>query len=229
MRRSEPPHPGAGAVLGDYPRRYGRYVGVLGLVALVLLAINLALTGRGGARGIEPGKKVPPFAVPLARGTLNGAADIATHANAGAAGRVPACAERGSEILNICELYERAPVVLALFVDAGSCTAVLSEMQALAEELPGVGFAAVAIKGERGSLLKLMRERGLTRVPVGFDEEGTLTGLYEMASCPQVSFILPGGVVQSPALLSTPSRDALRARVAGLVAAARERGWRQPG
>jgi hypothetical protein len=217
---SEPPRPGAGPAIGEYPRRYSRYVGVLALAILVLITINTLLTKPNGAKGIEPGHRVPPFAVPLADGALEGAADVATHANAGAAGRVPACAERGPGILNICELYERGPVVLALFVNAGSCPGVLSDMQALASAFPNVEFAAVAIKGERKSLLALMRKRGLTRVRVGFDEEGALMGLYAMASCPQVSFVKPGGVVQSPALLSTPSRATLRARVKALVAAA---------
>ena len=72
---------------------------------------------------VQPGEQLPPFAVPLALGSLNGDADTATHAFEGAAGRVPACNERGSQILNICELYEGAPVVLALFVDSGSCAA----------------------------------------------------------------------------------------------------------
>ena len=27
----------------------------------------------------------------------------------------------GAAILNVCELYERGPLVLALFVEAGSC------------------------------------------------------------------------------------------------------------
>jgi hypothetical protein len=223
----DPRYHGVGPVIGAYPRRYGRYVGLLGLLILVLITINTALTTPNGARGIEPGHTVPPFAVPLALGTLTGAADVAKHANEGA--RVPACAERGTQILNVCQLYERGPVVLALFVDSSSCPEVLSDMQALASQFPGVGFAGVAIKGERGSLLKLMRERGLTRVQVGFDSEGVLTGLYKVASCPQVSFVLPGGVVQSPALLVTPSRSALRARVRELVAAALARGWRQPG
>lgn len=220
MSRSDPLRPGTGPAIGEYPRRYSRYVGVLALAILVLITINTLVTKPHGAKGIEPGHRVPPFAVPLAAGTLNGAADVATHANAGAAGRVPACAERGPGILNICELYERGPVVLALFVDAGSCPAVLSDMQALASAFPNVGFAAVAIKGERKALLALMRKRGLTRVQVGFDEEGALMGLYDMASCPQVSFVRPGGIVQSSALLSTPSRATLRARVKALVAAA---------
>jgi hypothetical protein len=228
MKRSEPRHPGPGPILGDYPRRYGRYAGLLGVLIVVLIVINTVLTKPEGVRGIEPGHTVPPFAVPLALGTLSGAADVATHADEGAAGRVPACAERGAQILNICQLYERGPVVLALFVDAGSCPGVLNDMQRLASGFPGVGFAGVAIKGERGSLLKLMREDGLTRVQVGLDSEGTLTSLYKMASCPQVSFVLPGGVVQSPALLTTPSQATLRARVSGLVAAAKAHGWRQP-
>jgi hypothetical protein len=226
VSRSEPPRPGAGPVIGEYPRRYSRYVGALALAILVLITINTLVTKPNGAKGIEPGHKVPPFAVPLATGTLNGAADVATHADAGAAGRVPACAERGSGILNICELYERGPVVLALFVNAGSCPAVLSDMQAIASAFPSVGFAAVAIKGERKALRALIRKRGLARVQVGFDEEGALLGLYAMASCPQVSFVRPGGVVQSPALLSTPSRATLRARVKALVAAAAATGTR---
>ncbi len=217
--------PGAGPVLGSsYPRRYGRYVGVLGLVILVLLAINVALTKPNGAKGIETGQPIPPFAAPLASGSLNGDVNVATHANEGSAGKTPACEVRGSGVLNVCELYAGRPLVLALFVDAGSCAAVLSEMQALALTYPEVSFAAVAIKGERTALRKLMRKQGLTRVQVGFDSDGVLTGLYRMASCPQVSFVLPGGVVQSPALLQAPSRAEFRARVAELVAAARVRG-----
>jgi len=223
-----PNHLGAGPVLGSYPRRYGRYVGLLALVILVLITINTALTKPNGAKGIEAGHTIPPFAVPLAVGSLTGDADVATHPDDGAAGRVAACAERGPQILNVCELYERGPLVLALFVDAGSCPEVLSDMQALAGAFPGVSFAAVAIKGERTPLRQLMRERGLTRVQVGFDSDGVLTGLYKMASCPQVSFVLPGGVVQSPALLFTPSRAALRTRVAELVVAAVARGYKPP-
>ena len=206
------------------PRRpYGRYLGVLAVAIVVVVAINSTLRGSNEVAGIAPGHKVPPFAVPLVQGTLTGAADVATHADDGTAGKVPACAERGSQILNICELYEHGPVVLALFVDAGSCPRVLDDMQALSMRFPEVGFAAVALKGERGPLLELMRAHGLTRVRLGFDEEGTLAGLYKLATCPQVSFVLPGGVVQSPALLSTPSRATLRARVAALVVAARAR------
>jgi hypothetical protein len=208
-------------------RPYGLYVGLLGVLIVVLVSINAALTRPTGAVGVEPGHRLPPFAVPLARGEVNGAADVATRANDGAAGRVAACKERGQGILNICELYEQGPVVLALFVDAGSCPQILSDMQALAPSFPGVRFVGVAIKGGRGELLQLIAAKHLS-IPIGFDSEGALAGLYKQVGCPQVSFAYPGGVVQSRALLERPAPATLRARVSELVRAARARGWRPP-
>jgi hypothetical protein len=240
---SQPEHPGGPVESGDHGAppagahrapyhaapspRYGRYAGLLALLVLVLITINTIVTKPNGSTGIAPGHRLPPFAVPLAQGNLNGAADVATAADQGAAGRVPACNERGPQILNICQLYEQGPVVLALFVDAGSCPAVLSDMQALAPSFPGVRFAAVAIKGNRAQLRRLVGTRHLS-LPVGIDSDGRLVALYKLASCPQVTFAYPGGIVQSRALLSRPSLATLRARLRALVAAARARGWRGP-
>jgi hypothetical protein len=210
--------------------RYGRYVGLLALVILVLITINTVVSKPNGAKGIEPGYTIPPFAAPLALGTLTGDVNVATRADEGSAGRTPACAVRGPGVLNVCALYRARPLVLALFVDAGSCPDVLGQMQALTGAFPAVSFAAVAIKGERKSLLALMRKHGLRSVQVGIDRDGVLAGLYKMASCPQVSFVLPGGVVQSSALLDTPSPQTLRKRVTELVVAAgRGVGGRAPG
>lgn len=220
---SDPPRGSQGA------QRYGPYLAVLGLVILVLVAINTALTKPTGVAGLQPGGTLPPFAVPLAMGSVKGDANVATRADEGEAGKRPACSVRGVGILNVCRLYEQGPVVLALFVDAGSCPAVLGDMEALAPSFPGVRFAAVAIKGDRPSLRKLVRTRGLGRVPVGIDEDGALATLYKVASCPQVTFAYPGGLVQSKALLTTPSPATLRARVQELVTDARARGWKGRG
>jgi hypothetical protein len=205
----------------------GRIVGVVGLVLLALITLNTLLTAPRGADGIAPGERVPPFALPLASGNVVGDADIATHANDGSAGKRPACAVRGPQLLNICELYEHRPVVLALFVDARSCPRVLDDMQALRAAFPGVGMAAVAIKGERAAVRRLVAAHGL-RFPVGLDRDGVLVQLYKVSSCPQVSFVYPGGVMQSRALLTRPQRAVLRARIAALLAGAKARGWRQP-
>jgi hypothetical protein len=202
--------------------RYGRYTGLLGVLLLVGIVVNSLFVHRAGLTGIAPGQRIAPFAVPLALGELEGDADIATRANQGGEGRVPACAERGPQILNICQLYEQGPVVLAMFVDASGCTSVLSEMQALLPEFPSVRFAAVAIRGERSQVRRLVRSRRLT-LPVGLDRDGGAADRYKVYSCPQVDFAYRGGVVQSKALLASPSLASLRARVSELVAASRAR------
>ncbi len=74
---------------------------------------------------------------------------------------------------------------------------------------------------------RLIRARGLT-LPVGLDIEGGVAARYKVFSCPQVNFVYPGGVVQSKALLASPSLASLRARVSELVAASRARERREP-
>jgi len=204
---------------------YARYVGLIGLAVAAAVVIVTLLHKSGGVAGIPPGHMLAPFAVPLALGNQQGDANIATRAHQGSAGSVPACSVRGAQILNVCQLYEHAPVVLALFVEAASCPSILDEMQAIARSYPSVRFAAVAIEGDRGQLRRLLRSRGI-KLPVGIDKDGVLASLYKVFSCPQVDFAYPGGVVQSKALLGMPSQAKLRARVSALVAASRARGWR---
>ncbi len=136
---------------------------------------------------------------------------------------MPACQVHKASALNVCTLYEHSPLVLALFVDEGSCATVLDEMQTLSAEFPAVHFAAVAIKGDRRKLRRLIRAHRLS-IPVGIDHDGALVVLYKDTSCPQLSFVLPGGVMQSNALLRRLPLAALRARVAQLVGAAHAQG-----
>ncbi|HEV3094256.1 MAG TPA: hypothetical protein VGY30_07050 [Solirubrobacteraceae bacterium] len=206
--------------------RYGRYMGVLAAVALAGILLSSLLGSAGDVKGIAPGARIPPFAAPLALGSLSGDVNIATRPHEGQAGNRPACSVRGAQVLNVCQLYEQGPLVLALFVDSGSCPDALREMQALVGAFPQVRFAAVAIKGETAAVRSLVHSDRLT-FPVGLDRDGILVELYRLATCPQISFVYPGGVMHSPALLGTPSRATLRARVAALLEASRARGWRQ--
>ncbi len=199
----------------------GRLTGAVVVVALGALVVAMypAQPGRP-ARRSTPGPRRLPFAVPLARGNMVGDANIASHAHEGESGEVPACSVRGGEVLNICELIEQGPVVLALFVDGGSCTGVLGEMQALQSSFPQVRFAAVEIKGSRSDLRTLIAHEGLTLPGWHRRRRGRCASLYKVLSCPQVDLIYPrSGKVQSRALLNTPSPATLRARVAALVAA----------
>jgi hypothetical protein len=92
-------------------------------------------------------------------------------------------------------------------------------MQRLAPAYPQIRFAAVSIGSDRASLRRLVAQRHLT-FPVGIDDKGDLAALYRVASCPQVTFALKGGIVESKPLLNPPSPATLRARVAELAGAA---------
>ena len=113
--------------------------------------------------------------------------------------------------MNICQLYERGPVVLALFFDVGSCSGILDDLQRLSRMFPRVGFAAVAVKEDAASVARMVRSKRVS-VPVGVDTDGRLAGLYTMVSCPQVTFLYPGGVVQSAPLLEQAHRSPRCAR-----------------
>jgi hypothetical protein len=207
--------------------RVRRYLGGVAVAILLVALIAVAFSGPNRLRGPAPGTRLPPFAVPLALADLSGDANVALRPHQGAAGVRPACTVRGHAILNICQLYERGPVVLALFFDVDSCPHFLGELQGLASSFPGVGFAAVAIKGARGPLRSLIASDHLT-LPVGLDRSGALVPLYHVITCAQLDFVYPGGTVQSGALLTPPPATTLRARVSALVAAAEARGWRRP-
>ncbi|HWI72094.1 MAG TPA: TlpA disulfide reductase family protein [Baekduia sp.] len=176
-----------------------RYLWVVGAAAVVLVLVLLVSTiqhGTGrGARGVPPGEVMPAFAVPIATSDLDGDANIAQHAGEGQAGRRPACAVRGPDVLNGCALREAGPVVLAFFtVRNRGCVAEIDAMQAARAKLPGVQMAAIAIRGDRGDLRDLVRRHGWT-FPVGYDRDGALANAYHVQVCPQLTFARRGGRV----------------------------------
>ena len=226
--RSVPPR-GAPAPAAAHPHA-SRYSWLIGLAVVLVVGVIAThnFAASGGAAGIAPGQRIPPFAVPLALGTLTGDANVATRPDDGAAGSVPACDVHLAQALNICAVYGRGPLVLALFVDAGACPAVLTDLQRIAPSYPGLQVAAVSIQGDRNALRALVRRERLG-YPVGYDRDGILADLYHVSSCPQVSFVRPGGTVAEPALLGNAATAAtLQARIARLVADARAHGWRSP-
>jgi hypothetical protein len=125
---------------------------------------------------------------------------------------------RGAGILNICQLYEQGPVVLALFIDGGSCPAVLARLAQLAPRYPQVRFAAVAVKAQAASAARLARSLRLP-FPLAVDRDGVLGVLYRMEGCAQVTFADRGGSVRGGPLLEDPSPALLSRRVQELAAA----------
>lgn len=206
---------------------YGRYVALFGALLVVVFSLHTAFSSHKQASGLKAGDPIPPFAAPLAIGGPPGEVNVATHRDQGQAGKRPACLVRGTGILNICQLYEHHPVVLALFFDAGSCAGVLDDLQQLAPLYPRVAFAAVAVKENASSVARIVRSKHLT-IPVGVDTDGRLGGLYTMVGCPQITFVRPGGTLQGAPLLSRAPLNTLRTRIQRLVASSQASSLKAP-
>jgi hypothetical protein len=217
-----PARPPAGA------SRYGWFVGVVAVLLLAYVSLNTLRSSGPGSQGPVVGSRLPPFAAPLALGGLDGDVNVARKPGQGSAGARPACAVRGPDILNSCQLAERGPVVLAFLATRGArCSRELDRLQALRGRHPGVQIAAVSIRGSRDGLRALIRAHGW-RFPVGYDRDGILANLFGVAVCPQITYALPGGRVRATSVGELGTVE-LERRIAQLERAARATGWQPAG
>jgi hypothetical protein len=188
----------------------GRYTWFLGIVAfllIVLVTLNSITSPGVRSGGPKAQDEMLPFAVPLAASDLEGDANVAVKDDQGDRGKTAACKVRSAKVLNVCQLWERGPVVLALFpTDGGKCKSVLEQFERIRSDLPSVGFAAVGSRGDRDEL------RGSYGFPVGWDRDGAVAGLYGLVGCPQITFAHKGGKV-----LETTVREMTDNEIAGLA------------
>jgi AhpC/TSA family len=186
-------------------RRPGLIVGVIAVAVIAYISYNAVRTEGPGSRGVPAGDELPPFAVPLALSGLEGDANVSERA----------CDVRGEAVLNVCELAERGPVVLAFFAEpAERCDAQIDVLDRMRTRFPEVQFAAVAIRGDRDDLRRRVRERGW-QVPVGHDRDGAVANLYAVAVCPTITFAARGGEIRQTTFGSQTERE-LEAAIEGL-------------
>jgi peroxiredoxin len=180
----------------------------VGLAILAYITWNTLSTPATSSTGLPAGGRLPPFAAPLVTSDLVGDANVARHADQGAAGAKPACTVTDPRALNSCTLARRGPVVLAFFTEgADRCLNALDAMEQIAPRHPGVGFAAVAIRGDRDDVRKRAREHGW-RFPIAEDRDGAVANIYGVAICPMVVLAYRGGVVLRTALGSDETNPA---------------------
>jgi hypothetical protein len=186
-------------------RQPGLIVGVLAVALIAYISYNAVRTEGPGSRGVEPGTELPAFAVPLALSELEGDANVSEDA----------CEVRGEDVLNVCELAERGPLVLAFFAEpSGRCDEEIDLLDHIRPRFPDVQFAAVAIRGDRDDLRRSVRERGW-ELPVGHDRDGAVANAYAVAVCPTITFAARGGEVRETSFGSQDERQ-LASRIEGL-------------
>lgn len=196
-------------------RRYGWGLGLLA-VALVIGFVLYTLSSHTTATaGLPAGTRLHLFAAPLAATTLNGDANLN-----------PPCtlARHDPRALNLCLLVKRGPLVLDFFVtNASQCERAVDTMQALAGRpaLRGVQFAAVAVNGSHGATAKAVRRHGWT-IPVAYDADGAVGGLYGVTACPLLELVYRGGTVARRLIGEHwTNQAALASQVQGLLSAGR--------
>ncbi len=185
----DPPPPAAPTTPAPLDtRRYGWAVGVLAVALVIGFLLYTLSSHNSGTAGVPAGGQLHLFAAPLAASTLGGDANLN-----------PPCtlAHHDLRALNLCLLVKRGPLVLAFFVtNSSQCERQVDTMQALAARpaLRRVQFAAVAVNGSHAAVAKAVREHGWT-IPVAYDADGAVGGLYGVTACPLLELADRGGTV----------------------------------
>jgi hypothetical protein len=172
--------------------RPGWIAGIAALVVLGYIAWNTVHTSGQGGAGLPAGAQLPPFAAPVATSSLTGDANLFTHPSGG----LPAaCDVRGPDVVNSCALAQRGPVVIAfLIVSSKRCADELTALDRLRSRFPRVGFAGVAIRGERPAVRAAVA-RGGWGFPVAWDRDGAIANAYAVSVCPTLVLAHRGGKV----------------------------------
>ena len=210
--------------------RYSLVVGLLFLAIIVVATINmLGDDGGGETLGIDrlPARwPLPEFAVPAGAGELEGDANVAQDDCETSAipcpedsQRNPACRVDLPEAIRVCDLFDRPLVISFWFTKGGDdCVQQQDVVERVFRRYRGrVGFLSLDIRDDRDALRELIRQRDWT-MPVGYDRDGAVAGLYGVGGCPTFAYVYPGGTLESAGIgeLTAPQ---LSARVDRLLAA----------
>ncbi len=194
--------------------------------------MGLILGGRGGGDtlGLDrqpPRWPLPEFAVPNAAGDLEGDANVAQDdcsvgevpCPAGER-RVPACEIRTAEAIRVCDLFDRPLLISFWFSKGGDCVDQQDVVSRIYPRYRGrVNFLSVDIRDDRDTVRELIRQRGW-KMPVGYDRDGAVAGLYHVGGCPTFAYVYPGGTLED-AGIGNLDAGVLSERIDGLLRASR--------
>jgi hypothetical protein len=201
--------------------RYSILVGLIFLAIIVVATLNTLRDGGGGETlGLDklPARwPLPEFAVPEGAGDLEGDANVAQDDCETSAlpcseegRRTPACRVELPESIRICDFFDRPLVISFWFSKGGNdCVAQQDLVERVSRRYRGrVGFLSLDIRDDRDTVRELIDLRGWT-MPVGYDRDGAVGGLYGVGLCPTFAYVYPGGTLQSASVgeLTTPQLD----------------------
>jgi hypothetical protein len=207
-----------------------RFSIIVGLLFAAVVAVAV-LNGTGGGDwtlGLDRQPShwpLPEFAVPLAAGDLEGDANVAQDDCETSqlpcpadARRLPACRINAAGSIRVCDLFDRPSVISFWFTKGEGCVDQQDVVSHVYERYRGrVSFLSLDVRDDRGTVRDLVRERRW-KLPVGFDRDGAVAGLYRVGGCPTFAYVYPGGTLQS-ASIGHLTAGQLGARVEDLLRA----------
>ncbi len=210
--------------------RYSILVGIF-FAAIVVVALVHGVPGGGDTLGLDkqPARwALPEFAVPAAAGTLEGDANIAQDdCSVGelpcpsGSRRSPACQVRTPGAIRVCDLFDRPSVISFWFSKGGdNCVVQQDVVSQVYERYRGrVNLLSLDIRDDRETVRGLIRSRGW-KMPVGYDRDGAVGGLYRVGGCPTFAYVYPGGTLES-AGIGKLDASGLSERIERLLSASR--------
>jgi hypothetical protein len=189
--------------------RYSILVGLF-FAAIVAVAIIHGAPGGGETLGLDKQPEhwaLPEFAVPAAAGRLEGDANVAQdNCSAGSlpcpadSRRTPACRVDTPGAIRVCGLFGRPSVISFWFSRGGDCVDQQDVVSQIFSRYRGrVGFLSLDIRDSRDTVRDLLRTRGW-KMPVGYDRDGAVAGLYRVGGCPTFAYVYPGGTLESASI-----------------------------
>jgi hypothetical protein len=221
----EPRKPGA---------RYPMFVGIAFVVLIAYATYNTITNDDDGLLGAEEGERgraLAEFAVPDVRGTLENDANVyqddcetAENPCPDDAQRVPACRIEVSEVLRVCDYFDRPLAISFWFTGGADCLAEQDAFDEAARHFEGeVNFLSINVRDEIDDVRRIVAERGWD-VPVGWDRDGAVSNIYRVGVCPTLALAYPGGVLQSAEIGTDAFSDAaLTESLEALVAESADR------
>jgi len=211
-----------------------RYSVAVGLIFLALIVVVTIRTLGGGSSegtlGLDrqpPHWPLPEFAVPAARGELEGDANVAQDDCESSAvpcpedaRRASACRIRTAGAIRVCDFFDRPLVISFWFTKGGDCADQQDVVDAIYRRYRGrVNFLSLDVRDDRDTVRELARQHEW-QLPLGYDRDGAVASLYKVGGCPTFAYAYPGGTLES-ASSGELSAEMLAARVERLLDATR--------
>lgn len=217
------------------PRPPAIYSAIVGLAFIAIIAVAGISALRGNddrtvlGAGAEGDLPLAQFAVPDARGELDGDANIAQDDCQTAEipcpdseQRTPACDVDLEGAIRICDLFDRPLVLSFWFTRGGECEAQQDVFDAVYRRYRDqVNFLGINARDDRESVGELISDRGWTH-PLGLDSDGALSNLFRVGGCPTFIYAYPGGIVEETTVGQLDEAE-LSANVEKLIEATKQR------